>query len=220
MPPTLDATLTEIGSGLYAVSAGSSEEASRHTVLRPDQRASLDLLAKNKATIDRDVLVPILESADIYTTFADKRSEYKDWRHAWVTAIADETPANDANIKAAMEKQDDQDDNLKSIFTRSRDNLSDSAVSALLGALSLKKIVRNSTMPHAEEWPEESWQRLTHLFASSELCMIGVLHHLATGIGRNENVQTLADWSFLYAEDAYNEAGYFGKVATTHEGTK
>ena len=168
------------------------------------------MLASKKADIDRNVLVPILESDDIFSTFAEKRTEYKDWRSAWVSALTDQAKAKGVDIESVLAMQDSQDDHLKQIFAGSHERLGEPAVRALVGAVSLNKIVRNATMPHSDGWPEESWHHIAHLFASSELCMVGVLHHLATGIGRNENVQTLADWSFIYADDAYGEAGYYG----------
>ena len=99
---------------------------------------------------------------------------------------------------------------MKGAFIRSSAKLGEPATKALLGAIDLKKVVRGGTMPHFEVWPEDSRNQIGHLFASSELCVIGVLHHLATGIGRAENVQTLADWSFAYIERAYEEAGRNG----------
>ena len=172
--------------------------------------SALNRLAGQKESIDRNVVVPILESDDLHSTFAAKREEYKGWRNAWVSAIAEQAAANDIELSMVMESQDDQDDQLKATFTKSSVKLGESATKALLGAIDLKKIVRGGTMPHFENWPEDSWNLIAHHFASSELCVIGVLHHLATGIGQTENVQTLADWSFVYIEQAYGEAGRNG----------
>ena len=220
MQPTMVATLTAVGTDLYAPAIEASVEFDSAAHLRPEQHSDLGLLASKKEDIDRNVLVPILESEDIFATFADKRTQYKDWRSAWVSALAGEARAKDVDIESVMAMQDAQDDHLTKIFTGSQERLGEPAVRALVGAVSLKKIVRNATMPHSEGWSEESWHYIAHLFASSEICMIGVLHHLATGIGRNENVQTLADWSFIYAENAYSEAGYYGPDATSLEGKK
>ena len=172
--------------------------------------SALNWLAGQKESIDRNVVVPILESANLNSTFADKREEYKGWRNAWVSALAEEAAVNDIDLSTVMESQDVQDEQLKSTFIRSSAKLGEPATKALLGAMDLKKVVRGGTMPHFEDWPEDSWNQIGHLFASSELCVIGVLHHLATGIGRTENVQTLADWSFAYVERAYGEAGRNG----------
>lgn len=220
MSPTIDATLTAIGTDLYTPVMEGAGESERNANLRPEHSNALDSLARNKADIDRNVLVPILESTDIFATFADKREAYKDWRNAWVSAFADNVTDNDVDMETVMAMQDAQDNQLKSIFTGSQERLGEPAVRALLGAIGLNKVVRNSTMPHSESWPEESWHEIAHLFTSSELCMIGVLHHLATGIGRNENVRMLADWSFIYADNAYSEAGYFGPEAGRLEGKK
>ncbi len=220
MQPAMDATLTAVGTSLYAPAIENSVGYDSAADLRLAQHSDLELLASRKEYIDRYVLVPILESDDIFAAFSDKRTEYKDWRNAWVSALADEARAQNIDIESVLAMQDAQDDHLKKIFTGSHERLGEPAVRALVGAVSLKKIVRNATMPYSEGWPEESWRYIAHLFASSELCMIGVLHHLATGIGRNENVQTLADWSFIYTDDAYSEAGYYGPDAASLEGKK
>ena len=220
MPPTIDATLTAFETDLYTAPGKGSVQTHRGPISLQDRSPGLNLLASKKDDIDRNVLIPILVSEDIFATFADKREEYKDWRSAWVEAIADDAVANEIDLETVMERQDDQDNQLRSIFASSQEELGEPVVRALMGAISLKKIVRNSTMPQSEGWPEESWRRIAHLFASSELCFIGVLYHLGTGLGRKENIQTLADWSFIYAQDAYHEAGYFGRDADSPTRTK
>ena len=177
---------------------------------RIDMGSALNQLASQKESIDRDVVVPILESDDLYMTFAAKREIYKSWRNAWVSAIAEEAATSDIDLSTVMESQDAQDERLKNNFIGSSAKLGEPATKALLGAIDLKKVVRGGTMPHFENWAEDSWNQIGHLFASSELCVIGILHHLATGIGRTENVQALADWSFAYIERAYGEAGRNG----------
>ena len=177
---------------------------------RIEMGSALDKLASQKESIDKNVVVPILESDDLYATFADKRETYRNWRNAWVAAVAAEADADDVDLSTVMESQDAQDDNLKGNIFRSMAMLGEPATNALLGSIDLKKIVRGGTIPHFENWPEDSWNLIAHHFASSELCMIGVLHHLNTGIGRTENVRTLADWSFAYIERAYDEAGRNG----------
>ena len=218
MPLTIDTTLTAAGTDLYAPAVGNSGEIGDEADSRRKESTNLDILAKKKADIDQNVLVPILQSEDLFATFADKRREYKAWRSAWVSALADEATANDVDIETVMLMQDTQDAHLVGIFSGSQEQLGEQAVRALTGAVSLKKIVRNATMPYSEGWSEESWLHIADLFASSELCMIGVLHHLATKFGRDENVQRLADWSFIYANDAYQEAGYHGPDASNLAG--
>ena len=177
---------------------------------RTNTGSALNQFVSQKESIDRNVVVPILESDDLYTTFAAKREIYKNWRNAWVSAIAEEADANGIALSTVMESQDAQDERLKSTFTGSSGKLGEPATKALLGSIDLKRIVRGGTMPHFENWPEDSWGLIAHHFASSELCVIGVLHHLNTGMGRTENVQTLAEWSFAYIERAYGEAGRNG----------
>ena len=218
MQPTKNATLTAVGTDLYAPGAGGTIERSGTANSRIEQHSVLNLLASKKEHIDQNVLVPILESSDVSATFADKRAEYHDWRNAWVSAVADKATNQDLDLNGVLAMDDAQDERLKRLFNGSQDQLGESAVRALVGAVSLKKIVRHATMPHSGGWSEESWRHIVHLFASCELCMIGVLHHLATGIGRGENVKILADWSFIYAAEAYDEAGYFGPDAPSLEG--
>ena len=177
---------------------------------RIDLGSALNQFVGQKESIVRNIVVPILESENLNSTFSDMREEYKRRRNAWVSAMAEEAAINHIDLSTVMESQNAQDEQLKSAFIRSSAKLGEPATKALLGAMDLKKVVRGGTMPHFEDWPEDSWNQIGHLFASSELCVIGVLHHLATGIGRNENVQTLADWSFAYIERAYGEAGRNG----------
>ena len=213
MQPTMNATLTAVGTDLYVPATEGSIEHAGTADSRIGQHSVLSLLARKKEYIDQNVILPILVSNDISATFADKRKEYKDWRNAWVSAVAEEVRNKDMDISGVLALEDAQDEHLKKHFNGSQDKLGESSVRALVGAVNLKKIVRHSTMPHSEGWSEESWRQIAHLFASSEFCMIGVLHHLATGIGLKENVRTLADWSFIYASEAYDEAGYFGPDA-------
>ena len=52
----------------------------------------------------------------------------------------------------------------------------------------LRRIVRKSTLPHQEAWPEESRQRIAHLMTSSDRCHAGILEYLAIGAGRKDNM--------------------------------
>ena len=111
-----------------------------------------------------------------------------------------------------MENQLHED--MQRIFSLSANQLGQPTLRTLLAGLDLKKIVRESSMPHSNAWPQQSWEDISRFLASSELCLIGVLHHLSTGIGRPDNVRALANWSFKYAEYAYWETGYNGRDAT------
>ena len=207
-----DAVLTVITD--YTDRPGDSSNDPHHPGVYPTQRTNLESLASQKDEIDKNVVVPILESEDIFATFADKIGQYEDWRGAWVAAIAEEGKSRGVSLETVMEEQDARDSHLKCLIATSRERLDESVIKALVGAIDLMGTVRNSAMPYSSEWPEESWDRIAHLLASSELCIIGILHHLDVGIGREDNVRVLAEWSFMYTRNAYDEAGYFGPQAS------
>ena len=44
---------------------------------------------------------------------------------------------------------------------------------AMSAGIGLRKIVRHSTLPYNETWPQDSWERKAHLLAGNELCNRG-----------------------------------------------
>ena len=170
-------------------------------------------VGKTKEEIERDIIVPILESENLADTFREKREGFVGWRAASAEARVAEAVSMGLDTTALIASEDALDEQLRNIFSGWVELLGEPAVRALLGGLDLKKIVRKSTLPHSEIWPDHSWLYLANRFASHELCLIGVLHHVASGVGRRENIETLAGWSFLYIQEAYWEAGYSGQDA-------
>ena len=155
------------------------------------------------AKVRRQVIAPILESQDLLHTFEEKREEYSKWR--------DSLPSAEGDLETLLAQEDRKDDALIAAFNDHRELLGDANIKATLESVRLRKIVRRSTIPYRETWPQESWHQIAHLMTSSELCNAGILEHLATGVGRKDNIETLARWGFQYALDAYWDAGYYGQ---------
>ena len=161
------------------------------------------------AKVRRQVIAPILESWDISHIFGEMSQEYKKWR--------DSRAANGRDLETLLAQEDRKDDALIAAFSDHRELLGDAAVKAAMENIRLRKIVRRSTLPHRETWPEESWEKIAHLMTSSELCHAGIMEYITTGEGSKDNVETLAAWGFQYALDAYWDAGYYGQNSTKLE---
>jgi hypothetical protein len=161
------------------------------------------------ARVRRQVIAPILESQDLLHAFEEKREEYSKWR--------DSLARTELGPENLMAQEDRKDDALIAAFNDHRELLGDANIKASLESVRLRKIVRRSTIPYRETWPQESWEKIAHLMTSSELCNAGILEYLATGEGRKDNIETLARWGFQYALDAYWDAGYYGQSSTKLE---
>ena len=161
------------------------------------------------ARVRRQVIAPILESQDLLHTFEEKREEYSKWR--------DSLARTELGPENVLAQEDRKDDALIATFNDHRELLGDANIKASLESVRLRKIVRRSTIPYRETWPKESWEKIAHLMTSSELCNAGILEYLATGVGRKDNIETLARWGFQYALDAYWDAGYYGQNSTKLE---
>ena len=162
-----------------------------------------DELTDANARIADEILSPILDSRDIKAVFAEKLPAFRQWRNTVADALA---PGAPQDLDAVLRQEEIADTNLNGIFDRASDRLGQ-RIKALYWGIKLKQIVRKSVLPHLESWPEKSWAEISQLMTASELCQICVLHHLATGAGRKANVPALANWSFMYAQEAYFEAG-------------
>ena len=116
-------------------------------------------------SVRREVIVPILESEDMFRTFGEMREEYTRWRDylAWT----------EQDLESVMAQENRFDDALVATFEDHRGLLGDPAVKAGLENVRLRKIVRRSVIPHREAWPEESWELIAHLMTSRELCNAG-----------------------------------------------
>ena len=161
------------------------------------------------ARIREAVVAPLLDSGDIAQTFEESREAYKLWKVSH--------SGENGDLGTLLAQQDGLDDVLATMFNDHRAALGDAAVKASLESLRLRKIVRRSTIPHRETWPEESWHQIAHLMTSSELCVAGIVEYLVTGVGKKENVEFLARRGFQNALDAYWDAGYYGQNSTKLE---
>ena len=110
-----------------------------------------------------------------------------------------------------MSQEDRKDGALVGLLSARREYLGERTLRAMLEGIRLRGIVRESTIPNRETWPEESWRRIGNLLADNELCNLAVIHHLATGEGERGRIDTLAAWGFQYALQAYHDAGENGQ---------
>ena len=149
----------------------------------------------------REVIAPLLEAADMNGVFQQVSEEYRKWRAS--------LPSEEENLEAVLSLEEEKDDALTAAIGVHSEELGEQEVKAALQSITLLRIVRRTTLPYRETWPEESWERIGHLMTISELCLAGILEHLATEEGTKDNVETLARWAFENAFEAYwNEGGY------------
>lgn len=160
-------------------------------------------LAGDQRRITNEVLSPILNSENITPTFLAKWPAFQQWRNAIADALAADLPQD---LDAVLRQEDAAEAKLLGIFNQSPDRLG-KAIKPLQSGLQLRKIIRKSVLPHLESWPADSYGIIAKQLALNELCQACILHRLATGAGREANAYNLAAWSFLYAQDAYFEAG-------------
>ena len=165
--------------------------------------------AAEVARVRGKVIAPILEAEDMAHVFAETRRNYRDWTRSH--------PGPGGDLESVMSLEDRRDDALVSALGGHLEGLGERTLRAVLGGIDLKKIVRRSTLPYSETWPEESWHRISNLLADNELCNLAIIHHLATGEGCRGRIGTLAAWGFQYALDAYWDAGYYGQHSTKLE---
>ena len=165
--------------------------------------------AAEVARVRGKVIAPIMEAEDMARVFVEMRRNYRDWTrsHPW----------RGGDLESVMSLEDRRDDALVSALGGHLEGLGERTLRAVLGGIDLKKIVRRSTLPYSETWPEESWHRISNLLADNELCNLAIIHHLATGEGCRGRIGTLAAWGFQYALDAYWDAGYYGQHSTKLE---
>ena len=142
--------------------------------------------------LDRDILIPILESSDLSATFQEKREAYDRWRDSLVKVgeygemVAGGLPED---LTCFLSQEDELLDMWRSIIEEARGRLDPASVRALLGSLDLRRIVSHSTWPHLSEWPERSWAYIDQRMTSNELCTLCLIFHLATRVGARPNVR-------------------------------
>ena len=154
-----------------------------------------------------EILSPILNSDDISMAFQEKWPAFRQWRDTVAEALATDTPQD---LSAVLQREDAAEEKFRGVFDKASENLGQ-AIKPLLWGIRLRKIVRESVLPHLDSWPEDSYGIITRQMALNELCLAGVLYHLVAGAGREVNAHTLAVWSFKSVQEAYFEAGYNGK---------
>ena len=162
--------------------------------------------AAEVARVRCEVIAPILQAEDIANLFVEMRVVYRDWTRSH--------PGPGGDLESVMSLEDRRDDALVSALGGHLEDLGARTLGAILGGIRLRKVVRKSTMPHRETWPEESWHRISNLLADNELCNLAIIHHLATGEGGRGRIGTLAACGFRYASDAYHDAGNHGQNLT------
>ena len=172
-----------------------------------DPASRQEELAGYKRRIVDEILSPILNSDDISSAFQEKWPAFQQWRNTVADALAPDSPPD---LDAVFQQEDTAEEKFRGIFDNESDKLG-RAIKPLLGGIQLRKIIRESVLPHLKSWPEDSYGIISNRMALNELCLACVLHHLATGAGREANAHTLAVWSYHYADHAYAEAGYNGK---------
>ena len=161
------------------------------------------------ARVRRQVIAPLLHTDDTHSAFEEMSVEYQRWRHS--------LPAEESDSETVLAQEARFDDTLAAFLEGHRDELGDQAVKAALESVKLSRIARVSVLPHRETWPEESWLRIGHLMARSEICIAALLEHLTTGEGSRDNSEELARWAFENALAAYYDAGDHGRDSTRLE---
>ena len=187
MPRQLDAMLAR-WPALFPEITGASEQ---------DDRSG------ETGRVKKELIVPLLHTDDINSAFDVAKEEYQRWR--------DSLPVKESDPETVLAQEARFDDTLAAFLEGHRDELGDQAVRAALETVKLRRIARMSVLPHREIWPEGSWERIGQLMANSELCLAGIVEHLATGRGSKGNVEELARRAFEAALAAYYDAGDHGR---------
>ena len=125
------------------------------------------------ARVKSGVIAPILATGDMARVFVKMRGNYRDWARS--------LPGGEDDPESVMSQEDRKDDILAGALGARREDLGERTLRAMLEGIRLRGIVRQSTIPHRETWPEKSWRRIGDLLADNELCNLAIIHHLATG---------------------------------------
>ena len=194
MPKPLDAVLAR-WPALFPEITGTSEQ--------------FDDNSAEAAMVRRDVIVPLLGSTDIARTFEESREAYSRWKRNLSNSEKDP--------EVLLERENATDNFLTTMLNDHKATLGTLCVKAALESVKLRRIARMSVLPHREIWPEGSWNRIGELMTNSELCLAGIVEHLATGRGSKGNVESLTRWTFENALAAYYDAGDHGRDSTRLE---
>ena len=102
--------------------------------------------------VKKELIVPLLLTDDINSAFDVAKEEYQRWRHS--------LPAEESDPETVLAQEARFDDTLAAFLEGHRDELGDQAVKAALESVKLRRIARDSVLPHREIWPEGSWERI------------------------------------------------------------
>ena len=155
------------------------------------------------ARVSSEIIAPVLEAGDLVQIFVEKREIYRNW-----------TPflsGTGGDLESVISLEERKDYAIATALDGYFDELGERILRATREGIRLRGIVRRSTLPYMETWPEESWYQIGRLLADNELCNLAIIHFLITGEGKGRHLGTLAAWGFQYALDAYHDAGENGQ---------
>ena len=155
------------------------------------------------ARVRSEIITPILEAEDLVDVFVERRGVYRNWTPS--------LPGTGGDLESVISLEERKDDAIATALDRNHDELGERILRATREGIRLRGIVRRSTLPYMETWPEGSWYQIGRLLADNELCNLAIIHFLITGEGKGRHLGTLAAWGFQYALDAYYDAGENGQ---------
>ena len=104
-------------------------------------------------------------------TGKDSRLNREDQENCWDWTRSHSEPMGDPESVMSLEGR--KDDALVSALGGHVEDMGDRTLMATSAGIGLRKIVRHSTLPYNETWPQDSWERKAHLLAENELCNRG-----------------------------------------------
>ena len=155
------------------------------------------------ARVRSEIIAPVLEAEDLVQVFVEKREVYRSWTPS--------LPGTGGDLESVISLEERKDDAIATALDRNHDELGERILRATREGIRLRGIVRRSTLPYRETWPEGSWYQIGRLLADNELCNLAIIHFLITGEGKRRHLGALAAWGFQYALDAYHDAGDHGR---------
>lgn len=155
------------------------------------------------ARVRSEIIAPVLQAEDLVQVFVEKREVYRSGTPSLFGTGGD--------LESVISLEERKDDAIATALDRYYDELGGRILRATREGIRLRGIVRRSTLPYMETWPEGSWYQIGRLLADNELCNLAIIHFLVTGEGKRRHLDTLSAWGFQYALDAYFNAGDHGE---------
>lgn len=183
----------------------------------PRDPKSLDLpenletvLAIAWASIEKDVIVPLLNAKDLTEALAQRMDTYRRWYHVATDALVSVLGEQRAMILA-----EDAENIMRSLNIEYGEKLLNPiATKAVAAGLALRQVIRQSVsdlLAKPELWDAASAE-LAKVVPAAEahgLCLAAVLHYFQNPLdGDKSNAITLATWGYYYADMAYAELGF------------